>query len=40
MPGPQGVSTVSEASAQGVAQRVRQIRKEQIKALTRAIQGD
>jgi zinc/manganese transport system substrate-binding protein len=30
---PQGVSTDSEASAQGVAQLVRQIRKEQIKAL-------
>lgn len=30
---PQGVSTESEASAKGVAQLVRQIRKEQIKAL-------
>jgi zinc/manganese transport system substrate-binding protein len=30
---PQGVSTESEASAQGVAQLVRQIRKEKIKAL-------
>jgi zinc/manganese transport system substrate-binding protein len=30
---PQGVSTESEASAQGVAQLVRQIRKDQIKAL-------
>ena len=30
---PQGVSTESEASAKGVAQLVRQIRKENIKAL-------